>query len=50
LDKNIAIAMIDIEFSNMGTQLVVDLGEKKVIATITSLPFIDNRQKYLAGL
>jgi glycine cleavage system aminomethyltransferase T len=50
LDKNIAFAMVGIGCSNVGTQLVVDLGEAKASATVTSLPFIDNRAKYLSGL
>jgi aminomethyltransferase len=50
LDKNIAYALVGIECSQLGTQLTVDLGGEKVSATVTSLPFIDNRDKYLAGL
>jgi len=50
LEKNITFAMVAVEFSEVGTQLVVDLGDEKVSATITHLPFIDNRQKYLKGL
>ena len=50
LDKNIAYAMVAIECSDLDTELVVDLGEKKVKATVVSIPFIDNREKYLAGL
>lgn len=50
LEKNIAYGMVRIECSDLGTPLVVDLGEKKVNATVTALPFIDNRKKYLAGL
>ena len=50
LEKNIAYAMVSIECSDLGTELVVDLGEKKVGGTVVSMPFIDNREKYLAGL
>jgi aminomethyltransferase len=50
LDKNIAYAMVAIEYSELGTELVVDLGEKKVDATVVTRPFIDNREKYLTGL
>ena len=50
LDKSIAYAMVAIECSELGSELVVNLGEKKAGATVVSLPFIDNREKYLAGL
>jgi len=50
LDKNIAYAMVAIECSELGSELVVNLGEKKAGATVVSLPFIDNREKYLVGL
>jgi aminomethyltransferase len=50
LDKNLAYGMVSVECSQVGNELVVDLGEKKVNATVTSLPFIDNREKYMAGL
>ena len=50
LDKNIAYAMVAIGCSDLDTELVVDLGEKKVKATVVPMPFIDNREKYLAGL
>jgi hypothetical protein len=42
--------MVAIEVSAVGTRLVVDLGQEEVGATVTSLPLIDNRQKYMAGL
>ena len=42
--------MVAIECSDLNTELVVDLGEKKVKAIVVSIPFIDNREKYLAGL
>jgi aminomethyltransferase len=50
LDKNIALAMVGIECSEVGTQLVVNMKQTKVDATITQLPFIDNREKVLRGL
>ena len=50
LDKNIALAMVGIECADVGTQLVVDMGQKRIDATITALPFIDNRAKVLHGL
>jgi aminomethyltransferase len=50
LKKNIAMAIVAIEDADVGRQLVVDLGEAKVGATVTSLPFIDNRAKVLRGL
>lgn len=50
LKKNIAYAMVSIECSDLGTDLKVDLGEVKADATVVPLPFVDNRDKYLAGL
>jgi len=50
LQKNLAYGMVSLECSEIGKELIVDIGEKKVGATVTSLPFIDNKQKYLAGL
>ncbi len=50
LDKNIALAMVDIEYADVETQLVVDMEQKKAGATIAPLPFIDNRAKVLRGL
>jgi aminomethyltransferase len=44
LDQNIAYALVAIEHSEEGTQLVVDMEPEKVDATITKLPFIDNRE------
>lgn len=50
LAKNIALAMVDLECTDVGTQLLLDMGEKKVAATITPLPFIDNRAKVWSGI
>lgn len=50
LKKNIAYGMVSIEYSNLDTQLTVDLGDTKVNATVTAIPFINNREKYMAGL
>jgi aminomethyltransferase len=50
LDKNIALAMVGIECADVGTQLVVDMKPTRVEATITPLPFVDNREKVLRGL
>ena len=49
LDKNIALAMVGIECAEVGTQLVVNMKQTKVDATITQLPFVDNREKVLRG-
>ena len=50
LDKNIAFTLVAVECADLGTQLVVDMGQKKVGATITPLPFIDNRAKVWSGI
>jgi glycine cleavage system aminomethyltransferase T len=49
LDKNIAFAMVDIECPEVGTQVTVDMGEGDTQATVSSLPFIDNRKKVWHG-
>ena len=49
LDQNIAYALVAIEYSGEGTQLVVDMEQEKVDATVTSLPFIDNREVVWRG-
>jgi len=48
IKKNIAYALVSIECSDEGTDLMVDLGEQTASATVVPLPFIDNREKYLA--
>ena len=50
LDKNIAMAMVRLECASVGTHLVVDMGQEKVGATVTPLPFIDNRAKVWRGI
>jgi len=50
LEKNIALAMVGIECANVGTHLLVDMGQKKEGATVTPLPFIDNRAKVWSGV
>jgi glycine cleavage system aminomethyltransferase T len=50
LDKNIALAMVDIEYSEVGASLTIDMGLKTEEATITPLPFIDNRAKVWKGI
>jgi len=50
LDENIAFALVAIEYSEEGKQLVVDIEQEKVDATITKLPFIDNREVVWRGL
>ena len=50
LKKNLAYGMVDIEYSSLDTKLTVDLGDQVVNAVVTKLPFIDNKQKYMAGL
>ena len=49
LDKNIGMAMVGIECAEPGTQLMIDMGDGRTQATVSSMPFIDNRAKYLHG-
>ena len=50
LDQNIAYALVAIEYSGEGKQLVVNMEPEEVDATITRLPFIDNRDVVWRGL
>lgn len=50
LDKNIALALVDIECTDPGTKLVVDMGQNQENATVSSLPFIDNRAQVWRGI
>jgi aminomethyltransferase len=50
LDKNIAFALVAIECVEIGTKLVVDMGSEQPKATVTAIPFIDNREKVWRGI
>jgi aminomethyltransferase len=50
LDKNIALALVDVECAEPGTKLVVDMGQARKEATISRLPFIDNRANVWRGI
>jgi aminomethyltransferase len=50
LDRNIAIAMVGIDCAEPGTQLFVDMGEGKTAATVSVMPFIDNRAQVWRGI
>jgi aminomethyltransferase len=50
LDQNIAYALVAIECSDVGKQVLVEIDEEKVEATVTRLPFIDNREVVWSGL
>ncbi|UCC53789.1 MAG: dimethylsulfoniopropionate demethylase [Anaerolineaceae bacterium] len=50
LDKNIALAMVSIGYADARTELVVNMGQEKAGATVTPLPFIDNRAKVWHGI
>jgi aminomethyltransferase len=50
LDKNIAFALVAVECTDVGTRVVVHMGQKKVDATVSHLPFIDNREKVWSGI
>jgi aminomethyltransferase len=50
LDKNIAFALIAVECSEAGAKLVVDMKSEQVEATVTRIPFIDNREKVWRGI
>ena len=50
LDENIAYALVAIECSHEGTQVFVDLDGEKIEASISNLPFIDNREVLWSGI
>jgi aminomethyltransferase len=50
LERNIAMAMVDIEAAGAGTRLAVDLDDAVVAATVVEMPFIDNTAKVWRGL
>lgn len=50
LDENIAYALVSIECSDVGKQVVVDKDGELIEATITKIPFIDNRKVVWRGL
>ena len=50
LDKNIAFALVAVECTDVGTRLMVDMGQNKIEATVNPLPFIDNRAKVWSGI
>jgi len=50
LEKNIAFAMVAIESAEIGTKLVVDMRKEQAEATVTAIPFIDNRGKVWRGI
>ena len=45
LKKNIALAMVDINFSNIGQKLRVKIDEKKIDCSIVEKPFFDPKKK-----
>jgi aminomethyltransferase len=50
LDKNIAFALIAVESADVGNQLIIEMEEDRVAATVTTIPFIDNRDKVWKGI
>jgi len=50
LEKNIAYALIAMEHTIPGTKLVVNLEDETSPATVTKIPFIDNRDKVWRGI
>ena len=45
LKKNIALAMMNIEFSNIGTELDVQIGDKNYKSIVVEKPFYDPKKK-----
>ena len=49
LDKNIALAMVDIDYIAIGTALDVNMGGQPVRAKVVEKPFYDPKKKIAAG-
>ncbi len=45
LKKNIALAMVDIKYSDLGTKLQIKIDDKTVNCTIVEKPFFDPKKK-----
>jgi aminomethyltransferase len=50
LAKNIAFALVAVKCAGVGTELVIEMGEEKIPATVVPIPFIDNRAKVWKGI
>ncbi len=48
LDRNIALAMVDTEFAEIGTKLEVRKPGARVVATVVEKPFYDPRKKLIS--
>jgi len=44
IKENIALAMLKIEYTSIGTEVKIDLGAKKVVAYVTEKPFYDPKK------
>jgi glycine cleavage system aminomethyltransferase T len=49
LEKNIALAMINIEYSEIGTELDVKIGDKNFRSNIVEKPFYDPKKKIVSS-
>ena len=50
LEKNIALAMVSTDYSNIGTNLEVQIGALKVNSTVVEKPFFDPKKKITSVL
>ena len=50
LEKNIALAMVSTDYSNIGTNLEIQIGSLKVKATVVEKPFFDPKKKITSAL
>ncbi len=44
IKENIALAMLKIEYTSIGTEVKIDLGTRKVVARVTEKPFYDPKK------
>ena len=48
LDQNIALAIVSIEYSEIGTELIVEINSKFVDAKVVEKPFYDPKKSIAA--
>jgi aminomethyltransferase len=48
LDQNIALAIVSIEYSEIGTELTVEINSKSVDAKVVEKPFYDPKKSIAA--
>ena len=50
LDKNIGFAMVGVECAELGTKLVVEMGDQRAESVVSAISFINNTEKGWRGI